>query len=330
MAKESFFSIKDIIRDRRKLTVFGICVGIAALMWLLISLGRNYNTTLLVPIKYVNFPENKTLVNKVGNALAVNVSGSGYELLKYDGRLEDDTLEIDLANLKISVIGGYQQGVLEAADIGKELQSRLNGMLAVNRVLTDSLKFIFDLKVTRTIAVKPLVEFTLPNGFVLLDSVLCAPYEVEVEGALSILDTLKFIRTDTLHLGEISGSQKHEVKLSRKVVGSEANFSQEKVNVELNIDQLTEKTFLLEPHQLNVPDSMHLILFPSAVEVIMQVPLSRFNEITEDEIILNVDFDDWHVESATLPLILESWPVQAQKVRLKDQQVEVVITNSRE
>lgn len=330
MAKESFFSVKDIIRDRRKLTVFGICLGIAALMWLLISLGRNYNTTLLVPIKYVNFPENKTLVNRVGNSLAVNVSGSGYDLLKYDGRLEDDTLEIDLANLKISVIGGYQQGVLEASDIGKELQTRLNGMLAVNRVLTDSLKFIFDLKVTRSVRIKPVVDFKLPNGYVLLDSVVCSPYEVEVEGALSILDTLKFVKTDTLHLGELSASQEVPAKLSRNAVGSEAVFSQENVKLQLNVDQLTEKTFLLEPKQLNVPDSLHLILFPSAIEVIMQVPLSRFNEITEDEILLYVDFDDWHAESATLPLMLESWPVQAQKVRMKDQQVEVVITNSKE
>ncbi|MDP4686549.1 MAG: CdaR family protein [Salibacteraceae bacterium] len=330
MAKESFFSIRDIIRDRRKLTVFSICVVISLFMWLLISLGKEYNTTILVPIKYINFPENKTLVNDISNQLAVNVSGTGYDLIKYDGSLTDDTLVINLNNLKISVIGGFQQGSLDPAMIGKDLQEKLNGMLAINHVLTDSLKFVFDLKVTRFIAIKPIVQYTLPNGYVLLDSVITFPNEIQVTGALSILDTLAFVQTDTLKLGELSYSQNRNVSISRRVIGSDAAISIDSVQMMVNIDQLTEKTFLIEPTKLNVPDSINLLLFPSSVEVIMQVPLSRYDEIMEDGIQLEVDFNDFDPAYPTLPLKLQSWPVQAQKIKLKDERVEMVITKSSE
>lgn len=326
MAKKSFFSIRDIIRDRRKLSVFSICVVISLFMWLLISLGKVYNTTILVPIKYINFPENKTLVNDINNQLAVSVSGTGYDLIKYDGRLTDDTLVINLNNLKISVIGGFQQGSLDPAMIGKDLQEKLNGMLAINHVLTDSLKFVFDLKVTRFIAIKPIVQYTLPNGYVLLDSVITLPNEIQVTGALSILDTLAFVQTDTLKLGELSYSQNRNVSISRRVIGSDAVISIDSVQMMVNIDQLTEKTFLIEPTKLNVPDSINLLLFPSSVEVIMQVPLSRYDDITEEEVRLEVDFNDFDAAYPTLPLKLESWPVQAQKIKLKDERVEMVIT----
>jgi hypothetical protein len=330
MPKESFFSVKDIFRDRRKLTVFGVCVGLALLMWLLTSLGKDYNTTFFIPVKYSNFPENKTLLNEMSDRLAVNVSGTGYDLLKYDGRLEGDTLVINLNNLKISVIGGYQRGTLDPAIISKDLQERLNGMLAINSVLTDSLEFVFDLKVTRIVPVRPVVEFSVPHGFVLLDSVIAFPNEIEIIGALSVLDTLAYIKTDTLRLGEVNKASNNTVMISRSVVGSDATFSHDSLQVIVNIDQLTEKSFLLEPKILNVPDSINLLLFPSSVEVIMQVPLSRYDDVLEEDVQLNVDFNDYNPDYPTLPLKLESWPVQAKNVKLKDQQVEVVLSRVQE
>lgn len=330
MPKESFFSVKDIFRDRRKLTVFGVCVGLALMMWLLTSLGKDYNTTFFVPVKYSNFPENKTLLNEISDRVAVNVSGSGYDLLKYDGRLENDTLVINLNNLKISVIGGYQRGTLDPAIISKDLQERLNGMLAINSVLTDSLEFVFDLKVTRIVPVQPMVEFNVPKGYVLLDSVMSTPNEVEIIGALSVLDTLSSIKTDTLRLGELSKATTKTIMLSRAVVGQDAVLSHDSVQLTVNIDQLTEKSFLLEPQKLNVPDSINLLLFPSSVEVIMQVPISRYDDILERDIQLNVDFQDYNPEYPTLPLNLVSWPVQAKNVKLKDQQVEVVLSRNQE
>lgn len=326
MPKESFFSVRDIFQDRRKLFIFLICLVLASLSWVFISLGKSYSSTLVVPVKYINFPENKTLLNAVPQRLAVNVSGSGYDLLQFDQRLTEDTLIVNLDNLKISVLGQYQRGYLDQAALSKDLQDRLNGSLAINRVLSDSIFFVFDLKVSRIIPVKPKANFSIAKGYILLDSIEVIPNELEVFGALSILDTLSAIETEWTELGELSKTRKFKAGISKKYIGSDAKTSYDSVLVVVNVDKITEKRFMLNPELLNVPDSLEMLTFPNGIEVIAQIPLSRFDEVEEEDFKLVVDYNKLEEGYMVLPVELESWNPIAENISIKPQQVEIVIT----
>ena len=326
MARESFFNFRDIIRDRRKLTVFLVCVAVSLFSWVLISLSNEYNTTVVVPIRYSNFPENKTLINSVPDFLAVNVSGSGFDLLKYDDRLEKDTLVINLDNLKISVLGEYQRGYLDPSFLSKSLQNRLNGGLAINRVLSNSIEFLFDLKVSRVVRVKPMVSFTLSQGFVQLDSVSSDPQEVELYGPLSYLDTLKFVETSLVNLGEIGESKQFSIGINVSSLGSDASALPDSVTLSIPVDKLTEKRFMITPDQLNVPDSLKLLIFPNAIELLVQIPISRFNEIELRDFEVSVDYLELQPGYHVLPINIEKWPVAAEKVVSKPKQVEIVLS----
>lgn len=328
MARESIFSIKDIYRDRRKLKVFLICVAVSVFMWTLISLGKDYNSTIAIPVKYINFPENKTLLNSVPDRLSVSVSGSGYDLLQYDDRLEEDTLVINLDNLKIVTLGDYQRGYLEPSILAQELQNRLNGMLAINRVLSDSIEFMFDLKVSRTVRVMPRVEYELEGGYVLLDSVHTLPAEVEIYGALSILDTLQHVKTNAIQQGLVNRSQRMMTGLDISRLGNDARVSPDSVSIQLNVDKLTEKRFLITPEMLNVPDSLTMLVFPNAVELTIQVPLTRFDEVQVNDFQVEVDYNDLEEGYQVLPVHLESWPVVAERVSMKPEQVEIVLSRN--
>lgn len=326
MARESFFSIRDIIKDRRKLTVFLVCLGLSLLSWILISLGKNYNTTLIVPVKYLNFPENKTLLNDVPQNLAVSVSGSGFDLLQFDRKLTQDTLLVNLDNLKIGVYGEYQRGYLDQAILGKDLQERLKGALALNRVLSDSIVFVFDLKVARTLPVKARTDFTVKQGFVQIDSIQIFPPEVEVYGALSVLDTLQAIHTNLISLGELSKSRTFKAGLSNQWIGKDASTSIDSVKVLVSIDQLTERSFMLTPALLNVPDSLEMLTFPNSVEATVQIPLSKYDDLNPNDIRLSVDYLDMEEGYRVLPVSIEEWPVFAQGVQVKPEKVEIVLS----
>jgi len=326
MPRESFFSVRDIFQDRRKLFIFLVCLLLASLSWVFISLGKSYSSTLVVPVKYINFPENKTLLNTVPQRLAVNVSGSGYDLLQFDQRLTEDTLIINLDNLKISVLGQYQRGYLDQAALSKDLQDLLNGTLAINRVLSDSIFFVFDLKVSRIISVKPKVRFTIAKGYTLVDSIEVVPNELEVFGALSILDTLSAIETEWTELGELSKTRKFRSAIAKKYIGSDAQTSYDSVLVIVNVDKITEKRFMLTPQLLNVPDSLEMLTFPNGIEVIAQIPLSKFDEVVEEDFQLTVDYNNLEEGYMVLPVDLESWNPIAQQITIKPQTVEIVLT----
>jgi hypothetical protein len=326
MPKESFFSVSELLRDRRKLTVFLICVLLSLLSWILISLGKEYSSTFVVPVRYANFPENKTLLNKVPNQLAVSVSGSGYDLLQFDERLTQDTLEINLDNLKMGVYGDYQRGYLDQAELGKDLQERLKGALAINRVLSDSSVFIFDLKVARILPVKPKVIFEVEQGYVMSDSIHALPAEVEVYGALSVLDTMRYIYTEPISLGKLDRSKSVLAKVSLRFIGHDATTSADSVMVKVPIDQLTEKSFMIEPTLLNVPDSVTLLTFPSSIEVTAQLPLGRYDRLSSDDIRLEVDFHAYQKGYMVLPVSLTHWPTYTEHIQIKPEQVEIVLS----
>lgn len=326
MPRESFFSVRDIFQDRRKLLIFIVCLVLASLSWVFISLGKSYSSTLLVPVKYINFPENKTLLNSVPNRFAVNVSGSGYDLLQFDKRLTDDTLVVNLDNLKINVLGGFQRGYLDQSALIKDLQDRLNGALAINRVLSDSIFFVFDLKVSRIIELKPKVGYSIAQGYILLDSIEVIPSELEVFGALSILDTLSALETEFRELGELNDTRRFKSGISRKRIGEDAETSFDSVTVIVHIDKLTEKRFMITPTLLNVPDSLQMLTFPNSIEVIAQIPLSKFDEVFESDFDIVIDYDQLEEGYMVLPVKLESWNPIAQNVSIKPSQVEIVLT----
>ncbi|GAB4377478.1 MAG: hypothetical protein Kow0075_06030 [Salibacteraceae bacterium] len=313
------------VRDRRKLTVFAVCVSISALVWLLLSLSKSYNMQLIVPVRYVNFPENKTLINAVPRTIAVNLRGSGYDLIRYDDRLTKDTLTINLDNLSMVVVGEYQRGYLDPSVISKSLRERLNGKLAISSVLTDSIEFLFDLRVNRSIAVKPVVELSLAKGYVLIDSVHCTPSEVTLTGALSVLDTLRWVPTQKVVLHELEKSVRIPAPLNLSALGRQTRANTDTVFVVIQVDQLTERSFLLVPEKLNVPDSIALLTFPNAVEVTFQLPMSRYDQVTEADFSIFVDYNDLDEDIRVLPVHLERWPVIATNINMRPTQVEIVL-----
>lgn len=326
MPRESFLSVRDIFQDRRKLAVFIICLGLSVFMWLLISLGKSYNATLVVPVKYVNFPENKTLLNDVPIELGINVSGTGYDLLQYGDALVDDTLVVNLDNLNISIMGGYQRGSLNPVQISKDLQERLQGMLAINAVLTDSIRFVFDLKVARSIPINPIVEYSVPQGYVAMNSAVSNPSEVEVFGALSILEDLQNIKTVITDLGEIDKPVSFKAALSRDVIGQDALLPFDSVQVELDIERLTEKRLMIKPQILNLPDSLEMLTFPNSIEVISQVPMRHYDDVGELDFELVVDYSKFQDGYLVLPVDLVSWTNKATKVNIQPSEVELVIS----
>lgn len=326
MSKKSFLGIKELVSDRQRLTVFLLFLALSAIIWLLISLGRDYTTSILVPVRYVNFPENKTLLNEVPERIAVNVSGNGYNLIKHRSSFDQDTLEINIDNLNMSMWGEYQRGYLNASEIGKVLQERVGGLLSINRVLTDTLSFVFDLKVSRSIAIKPEVSFSLPQGYVALDSGSVAPDHVEIYGALSLLDTLSHVKTEALTLGQLTKDKSVKVAVDRAALGSDPVLKTDSVVLNVRIDQLTDKRMVIQPEIRNVPDSIDLLIFPNSIEISFQVPLSRFSDISERDFQLSVDYDERTKDIQLLPVNLSSWPEQAYRVKVQPETVEFVIT----
>lgn len=326
MAKPYISNLRALLRDRQKLGVLLVCVVVASFAWLLTSLGKSYNATVVVPVRFINAPVNKTMVNVPPDQIAISVRGSGYDLMQYRENLGEDTLIINLDNLKMAVHGGYQRGYLDAAEVSKSLQERLAGQLTINHILTDSVEFLFDLKVVRSLPVRSRVKFQLADNHVLLDSVRTTPFDLELEGALSVLESSAFVPTRVLDLGVIDHSVQVKVAPDLSGFGQDAKAVADSVTVYIHVDKLTEKRLMITPTKLNVPDSIEMLVFPNTIEVSALVPISLFDAVNESDFLVEVDFNDLERDVRVLPVHLNQWPVEATRVQLRNTQVEAVLT----
>ena len=83
---------------------------------------------------------------------------------------------------------------------------------------------------------------------------------------------------------------------------------------------------MLSPELLNVPDSLEMLTFPNGIEVIVQVPLSKFDDVNESDFKMVVDYNTLQDGYMVLPVNLDSWNPVAENISIKPMQVEIVLT----
>lgn len=326
MANKYIGQFNEFLKDRRKLSVFLVCFTLACGFWVLKALSRDdYITTVYIPVKYANIPQNRTLLNMPPNTLSLVVEGNGFDLINWDPESISDTLVINLDRMQLFTMGEYQRGYLDPMAISDEVQGVLKGNISLHRIIADSLNFIFDLKVMREIPVQMDLQFAIAEGFMVSDDITIEPSVAQVEGPLSVLDTLAYIKTRKMELGELKETKKVAARPSYLNLLPSIEIVPDSFIVTVPVDKVTEKRLMLEPIEFNVPDSMDLLLFPQQVEVVCRVPLNRYDEAGDEHFSVYVDFDEYQEGLKTLKVHLEQWPEFVDNVRVFPAKVEFVI-----
>ncbi len=87
---------------RRNIIVYFYCLSISIIFWFLVVFTKEYNTTLVFPVKYFNLPENKVVANQLPEEMSVDIKSTGFRLLWYKISNSTESLYIDVKNLKLS------------------------------------------------------------------------------------------------------------------------------------------------------------------------------------------------------------------------------------
>jgi len=85
----------------RNFIVFAFFIVLSFIFWYLNSLEKDLETDIKYPVKYVNFPENKTLSDDLPPKLTLILNGRGYSILKLKISGKTSPLEIDYSGTGI-------------------------------------------------------------------------------------------------------------------------------------------------------------------------------------------------------------------------------------
>ena len=78
------FLKKVYFSNDKRVAAYLVCVAMATVFWFLNALSKTYTIDLVAPVKYVNYPNNKTLSNTPPAEFELTVRAHGFTLIRQE------------------------------------------------------------------------------------------------------------------------------------------------------------------------------------------------------------------------------------------------------
>ena len=310
------------LRYDRRIIVFLICLIIAASLWFLNALGKNYSATITFPVKYINAPKNQFLTDITPVKIDLDADGQGFTLLRHK-LLSFSPIVLDINEITRdleSKSGTYS--VLSKNLIGN-ITEQFNNDIKITGVSPEILEIVLDSLVTKTVPVELDINVEFVPQFNLKSAIATKPEKVKITGPTFVLDKISAVKTKVNILNKLDASIRQEIDL---IHPDKTTISPEKVTLSIEVEKYTEKELKIPVEIKNKPDKVRIKLFPSEVKVLFTVGLSRFESIKPSDFGASVDYNSIVNKNVNnLNITLYKKPEFSQGVRFNPEVVEFLI-----
>lgn len=309
---KSFFYSKDILSF---LLFFALSSG----FWFINVLGKERETNISIPIRYVGLPQNIIISNNPPTKIIVSVKDQGLQLLNYS-KFRIKPLVIDISRIF------YQKGeILFTSDQLRERLSRyLVTTTSILEIHPDSIRIQYEKLSTVTLPIKLVSKIELAHQYIISEQIRLEPSTVTIHGPKKILDSLKTIPTELVVLKNISDTNNIICKL--KPIKS-VRYSSKEIKVSIFVEQFTEKKVQIPIVAINCPKHLSIRTFPTMVEATYIVGLSHFNSFNPDYIQVFMDYNEMKNSNTSKHklTIKNNSPYYISNLRISPQEVEFLL-----
>ena len=314
----SFFKSES---NNKKLSAYAFFLFISFSFWFLSMLSKHHETTLKIPVVYINFPADKVVVSSPISFIEARVKAPGFSIVFYNlFNFSKLTLNIEQANIKPKQAGSEvfwlmnskRKAVAEVISSSMELIA-INPQRLIISLSNKANKRVI-VKLNKSISLKP--EIWLANPIALV------PDSVMIYGNQEQLDVVDFVETEEVFLSDISESITHHVQLS---IPSAIECKISAVEVIIEVEPFVEQLLKYKVEVKNLKKGYVLKLFPEIVQLTIQAPKDKYSILQTDFLKLQVDASLILEESRTLAVEVEDLPSFIQLQRVYPSRVEFLL-----
>ena len=310
---KSFFLSKDILS-------FLLFLVLSASFWFVNALGKERETVISIPVRYVGIPQNIAITNSPPAEILLSVKDQGLRLFSYSHQ-PLTPLAIDLSRVF------YQKGeILITSD---QLNDRIKKYLklqpttSILEVQPDSIRVQYEKLSMVTVPIEFVSKIELAHQYILSDKIQLEPSSVTIFGPKKILDTLKSVRTELKEFSNLSDTSVFSSKLQPI---KSVRFSTNEIKVSIFVELFTEKKVQIPITNINCPNHLSIRTFPAMVNATYSVGLSHFNSFKPDDIQVYLDYND--IKNSKLSkqkLIIINNTTHISNLRISPQEVEFIL-----
>jgi hypothetical protein len=307
---KSFFFTKDILS-------FLFFLALASTFWFVHALGKERETHIVVPIRYVGIPINVSITNSPPSEITLNIKDQGLRLFDYS-KSHITPLTIDLSRVF------YQKGeILITPDLlSGRIRRYLKPTTTILDIQPDSILIQYEKLGVKTVPIKLTSKIELANQY-MLSNIQLDPNTVTVFGPRRILDTIKFVRTNLLELKNLNDTCYFRCKLKPiKLV----RFSVQHTKVSVFVEPFTERKVQIPVTAINCPEHMSIRTFPTFVNATYTVGLSQFYTLSPNDIEVYLDFNDLKLSKQSKQILkIKNNTTHISNIRISPSEVEFIL-----
>lgn len=313
----------EAIRKNQRLVIFTICLIIASILWILNALSKNYTTEIIYPVRYVNLPKNKFIINDPPQRLQLRVNAHGFTLLRYKLRLTFSPVNLDISN----IISDYHLSSgsnlnIQSTAITNNIAGQVGSDLQIIDTRPPILTLVFDSLKSRIVPVAARFNASYLSRFDQSANAVVSPSHVELTGPRTVVNGIDSLHTVSRSFKNVKSSIQRDFQIE---VPEKTTVMPRKVTVRVPVDEFTQKNFQVPISIKSLPQDVKVRLFPQQVDVSFSIGLKQFSEITNESFKIYVDWEDIQSGKTTLPLKTESAPPGLKSLKISPSHVEYLI-----
>ena len=308
---KSFFFSKDALS-------FLLFLVLASAFWFVNALDKERETEISIPIRFIGLPQNIAIVENNANSITLKIKDQGLNLFTYS-RPNFNSISFDVTRTF------YEKGeILISAD---QIRSKVSRLLlpttSILEIKPNSLLLHYEKLNVKTLPIEFDAKIELAHQYVLSDKIQITPSEITVFGPKRVLDAMTSVKTVPIELLKLSDTTYFNCKL-RPV--KSVKYAANEVKVNIFVEMFTEKKIQIPVEIINCPGNIVIRTFPANVNLIFNVGMSHFNSLNENDLSVNVDYNDIIKSTKSKQkLNIVNNTTYISNVRVEPQEVEYII-----
>jgi len=306
--------------------VFFSFVGLASCFWALQYLRQQFEFEVPLKVQYTRIPAGVALQNSLPQEIVLHLQDKGIVYLSYlISREKRRSLSITVDLKAISLDKNLY--LIDQATLRSLIDAKLSGATQLRLFSPDMIEINYSPLAQKEVPVAIQGTIAPASGY-LFDSVWIEPAQVVIYGNKAALDTLHEIQTLPLDYKDIN---KNWTVTAGLKAPEGIRLSVDNVNLNALTEEYTEKSFELPVICNNIPSNRNVRFFPSTVELVVRVGLSKYPQLSKSNFEIAVNYDDLYAKTtANCSLTLTHKPLGIESYRINPNVIEFLIEQKNE
>lgn len=299
--------------------IFLFFLVVSYAFWTIISLNEVSEMSFKIPLRYSNIPDKAFITSELPRVADVRLRDRGTVLVNY-ALNRFPPIEINFETYANS----KEQIFIPSEQMTAELKKKLVNTTTLVSFSPDTVAIYYSMAEGKKVPVKLISHFSSKPQCVISSKIQLSADSVMVYAPQNVLASINEIRTDSVYAQDLTDTLRTTVSLM-PVEGSKAIPGE--ISVTVPVEEVILKTLEVPLTAISSPASLKLLTFPAKAKAECMVPMSRFSDLTSEQISLVVDYKKNQQNNArkNLPVEIVSYPDFVLNIQVKPDSVEYIL-----